>query len=51
MDPDQFAVEDRRVIVDKTGRLTEDPQGTLVHAVLGVNPRYQWRMLEKIFSQ
>lgn len=51
MDPDQFAVEDRRVIVDKTGRLMEDPQGTLVHAVLGVNPRYQWRMLEKIFSQ
>ncbi|MDY2853559.1 MAG: nucleoside hydrolase [Acidaminococcus fermentans] len=51
MDPDQFAVEDRRVTVDKTGRLTEDPQGTLVHAVLGVNPRYQWRMLEKSFSQ
>ena len=51
LDPDQFAVEDRRVTVDKTGRLTEDPQGTLVHAVLGVNPRYQWRMLEKSFSQ
>lgn len=51
MDPDQFAVEDRRVTVDKTGRLTEDLQGTLVHAVLGVNPRYQWRMLEKSFSQ
>lgn len=51
LDPDQFAVEDRRVTVDKTGRLTEAPQGTLVHAVLGVNPRYQWRMLEKSFSQ
>lgn len=49
--PEQFAVEDRRITVDKNGQLQENPQGTLVHAVLGVNPRYQWKALEKSFGQ
>ena len=49
--PEQFAVEDRRITVDKNGQLQENPQGPLVHAVLGVNPRYQWKALEKSFGQ
>lgn len=51
LDPEQFVVEDRRVKADAKGRLEEDPQGTLVHVVLGVNPRFQWRALEKTFSR
>ena len=51
LDPSQFAVEDKRITVDKNGQLQEDPQGTLVHGVLGVNPRCQWRALEKAFAR
>ena len=51
LDPSQFAVEDKRITVDKNGQLQEDPQGRLVHGVLGVNPRYQWRAVEKAFSR
>ena len=33
-----------------TGALTEAPDGATVHVVLGVNPRTQWRALERAFQ-
>lgn len=52
LDPDQFTGEDKKLAVDTgTGALTEAPDGATVHVVLGVNPRTQWRALERAFQK
>lgn len=50
--PDKFTGEDKKLAVDtETGALTEAPDGATVHVVLGVNPRTQWRALERAFQK
>ena len=52
LDPGKFTEEDKKLTVDPaTGTLTEAPNGTIVHTVLGVNPRTQWRALERAFQK
>lgn len=52
LDPEPFTAEDKKLAVDTaTGALTEAPDGTTVHVVLGVNPRTSgkpWNGLSKI---
>lgn len=51
LDPDPFTAEDKKLAVDTaTGALTEAPDGATVHVVLGVNPRTQWKALERAFQ-
>lgn len=51
LDAGKFTGEDKKLAVDtRTGALTEAPDGATVHVVLGVNPRTQWRALERAFQ-
>lgn len=51
LDAGKFTGEDKKLAVDtQTGALREAPDGAMVHVVLGVNPRTQWRALERAFQ-